>query len=100
MIEDYKATGNKTIANAKGKIEHGLRPFFGDMLAERVISEEIERWMRWRANRRLRKSDKSELLQPASINREMSLLRRAFQLGCERKPQLVDEFPPDQEIRG
>jgi integrase len=37
-------------------------------------------------------------LQPASINRQLSLLRRADQLGYERKPQLVDKIPPIKKL--
>jgi len=43
----------------------------------------------------LRKSKRAghKKLQPASLNRELSLLRRAYQLGYEHKPQLVDRMP-------
>jgi hypothetical protein len=34
VIEDYRTSGQKTIADVKGKIEQGLRPFFGEMLAD------------------------------------------------------------------
>lgn len=37
-------------------------------------------------------------LQAASINRELSLLRRGYQLGYERKPQLVDRIPPIKKL--
>jgi integrase len=98
VIEDYKQTGQKTIAHMRGQIENGLRPYFGDMLSARVDSDEIERWMRWRSARRLRKVEGRETLQPASINRELSILRRAFQLGYERKPQLVERIPPIKKL--
>ena len=64
VIEDYKQSGQKTIAGTCGKIKNGLRPYFGDMLAARVDSEEIERWMRWRSPRRIRKSAGHESLSP------------------------------------
>jgi integrase len=98
VIEDYKATGNKTTVHAKAQIENGLRPFFGEMLAARVDTEEIERWIRWRSERRLRQAEGRPTLQPASINRELSLLRRAFQLGYERTPQLVEKIPPIKKL--
>ena len=98
VIEDYKQSGQKTVADVKGKIDNGLRPHFGDMLAARVDSEEIERWMRWRATHRLRKMPGRQKLQPASINRELSILRRAFQLGYERSPQLVERIPPMKKL--
>jgi hypothetical protein len=98
VVEDYKQSGQKTIADARAKIDNGLRPFFEDMLAMRVDSDEVERWMRWRAARRLRGSPRRKTLQPASINRKLSLLRRAFQLGYERRPQLVDRIPPIKKL--
>lgn len=98
VIEDYKQSGQKTIADTRGKIENSLRPHFGDMLAARVDSAEIEKWVRWRSARRLRKAPGRESLQPASINRELSILRRAFQLGYERKPQLVERIPPIKKL--
>ena len=80
VIEDYKANGQRTIGNASGQIEHSLRPFYGEMLAETLDSGKIEKWMSWRQNHRLRKSVRGghTKLQASSINRELSLLRRAF----------------------
>jgi integrase len=98
VIADYKQSGNKTTLHAKAQIEHGLRPYFGDMLAARVDTEEIETWICWRSSMRLRKAEGRETLQPASVNRELSLLRRAYQLGYERKPQLVDRIPPIKKL--
>ena len=98
VIEDYKQSGQKTIADVRRKIAISLRPHFGHMLASQVDSEEIERWMRWRLAHRVRKAPGRETLQPASINRELSIMRRAFQLGYERKPQLVERIPPIKKL--
>jgi len=100
VIEDYKANGQKSLVEAKARIERGLRPFFGEMLAEKVDSDQIEKWIGWRASHRLYKSVKHghKKLQPATINRELSLLHRAFQLGYERKPQLVEKIPSVKKL--
>lgn len=90
VLSDYKDGGQKTLADAKGKIENGLRPYFGDKIAATVDSDEIERWVKWRRSATVRK----KVIQLSSINRELSLLRRAYQLGYERNPQLVDRIPP------
>lgn len=97
VIEDYKANGHKTIKNACGQIKHSLRPFFGDMRADAVDSAQIEKWIAWRRTHPLRKSARTEL-QSASLNREISLLKRAFKLGYERKPQLVEKIPPIKKL--
>ncbi|HTX37640.1 MAG TPA: site-specific integrase [Bryobacteraceae bacterium] len=98
VIQDYRENGQKTLAHAKAQVEHGLRPFFGEMLADDMDSDQIERWIAWRRQHRLRKSAASTSLRPASINRELSLLRRAYQLGYERKPQLVERIPPIKKL--
>ena len=99
VIEDYIANDQNTLKHARGQIEHGLRPFFGAMRANAVDSDVIERWMEWRASHRMRKSaNGNPKLGPASINRELSLLRRAYQLGYERKPQLVEKIPPIKKL--
>jgi hypothetical protein len=100
VIEDYRANGQKTLKHAKGQIEHGLRPYFGEKLAGTVNTADIEKWIEWRESRRLRKSTHNgkEKLQPASINRELCLLRRGYQLGYERNPQLVEKIPPIKKL--
>jgi integrase len=94
VTKDYAENGQRSHIN--GKIKNSLRPFFGDKLAASVDSDTMDRWKEWRVNRRLRKSseDGRSTLKPSSINRELSILRRAYQLGYERKPQLVEKIPP------
>ncbi|HXW14064.1 MAG TPA: site-specific integrase [Terriglobia bacterium] len=100
VIKDYAANGLKTLKHARAQVERGLRPFFGDMRAEEVDTDKIDRWMSWRASHRLRISLRrgSKKLEPSSIKRELSLLRRAYQLGYERKPQLVGKIPPIKKL--
>jgi integrase len=95
VVEDYEANGQKTIGNMKGQIKHSLRPFFGMLMAGDLDSDQIDRWLAWRKSHRLRKSIRGghKELQPSSINRELSVLRRAYQLGYERKPPLVEKIP-------
>lgn len=98
LLEDYKQKEHRSIATVRGQITNSLRPHFGDLIAERVDTDDIERWMRWRAKQRKRAMPGTDSLRPASINRELSLLRRAFQLGYERKPQLVRYIPPIKRL--
>ena len=100
VIDDYKANDLKTLKHASAQIKHSLRPFFGNLLAARVHTPDIERWIAWRETHRLRKSSKLEhaKLMPATINRELALLRRAYQLGYERNPQLVEKIPPIKKL--
>jgi hypothetical protein len=88
VIEDYKQSDQKTIGDARRKIDNGLPPFFEGMLAAHVDSDVIDRWIRWRSARRLRTSPDRETLQPASINRELSLahhmMRKRWEDACVR----------------
>lgn len=95
VIADYRANGQKSLKETKARIENGLRPYLGDMPADKLGTDHIESWMAWRENHRMYKSVKHGYvkLQQATINRELSLLRRAYQLGYERKPQLVERIP-------
>jgi integrase len=96
VIDDYKASENKSLKDVMGKIQHSLRPFFGDRVAARLDTDDMDEWKKWRRSHRLHGTSRNgqEKLMPASINREISLLRRAYQLGYEHKPQLVDKIPP------
>jgi len=96
VIEDYQSNNHKTLKNARAQIAHSLRPFFGEMLAATLGTEEIDRWLTWRQMHRLRKSVRGghTKLQPASINRELSLLRRAYQLGYEPRLNSSRKFRP------
>ena len=100
VLEDYRVNGHKTLKNARGQIENSLRPYFGEMLAEELDSEQIEQWIATRQSQRMRKSVRAghDKLQPASINRELSLLLRAYKLGYERKPQMVEKIPPIKKL--
>jgi integrase len=86
VVEDYIAAG-RNAKDVKSKIDCGLRPYFGTKIANAVDSDEIVKWMKWRRA-------KLATIQPATINRELALLRRAFKLGYDRSPRLVDRIPP------
>jgi integrase len=90
LLKDYEQRGNRSLVTLRGQVENSLRPFFGSMVAARVTTDDIDRWSRhWISN------DYS----PASLNREMAMLRRAYRLGYERNPQLVDRIPPFKMLK-
>jgi len=49
VTEDYRVNDHKTLKHAAAQIEHGLRPFFGAMRADKVHTADIERWIAWAA---------------------------------------------------
>jgi hypothetical protein len=56
VVEDYKANGHKTLANMEGQVKHSLRPFFGEIMADALDTDDMDRWLSWRRAHRLRKS--------------------------------------------
>jgi integrase len=82
LLLDYDVNG-KSVAWAKYVDKH-LRRFFGQMPASRVGTTAIQRYIAAR---------RASGRQNATINRELSLLRRAFRLGAECSPPKVLRVP-------
>ena len=83
LLDDYKVNG-KDLAWATIVCDIHLRPFFGAMPAARLTTDKVRRYMaarqaKGRAN--------------ATINHELALLRRAFNLGRQEHPPKVATVP-------
>jgi integrase len=94
LLKEYARQGRRTLYDARCKVEAQLRPFF-KMRAADLTSEDIEAYQDQRLD---------EGIQPASINRELALVRRAFNLGARRTPPLVLRVPyfpmlPENNVR-
>jgi integrase len=82
LLADYELNG-KSLGWAK-YVDGHLRPFFGEMRASKVGTEAISRYVSER---------RSTGIANSTINRELSLLRRAFNLGFQAEPRLVVMVP-------
>jgi integrase len=82
LLADYEING-KSLKWA-GYVDGHLRPFFGGM---RVVSVGTDAFARYIAERR-----KNGALN-STINRELALLRRAYQLGFDAEPRQVSAIP-------
>lgn len=83
LLADYRVNG-KRIDWAGIVVEKHLRPFFGKMLIERVGSSTITEYV----------SDRQKAgVKSSTINRELALLRRAFNLGRISTPPKVARMP-------
>jgi len=71
IVDDYKANGRRSISKLKGKLAN-LRAFFGMGLAVDITSDRITKYVAMRLG-----DDDAE---NATINRELSALKRAFRL--------------------
>jgi integrase len=82
LLADYELNG-RSLEWAKYVVGH-LRPFFGEMRASKVGTEAFSRYVSER---------RSAGIANSTINRELSLLRRAFNLGFQAEPRLVAIIP-------
>lgn len=84
LVEDYKRRGRKSTYDLECKVEAQLRPWFGSRPAARLSTLDIKAFISKR---------QTDGMAPASINRELSALRRALALGAQEDPPLVVRIP-------
>lgn len=83
LITDYRTKGQDW-RWAERKVRLYLRPAFGNLRASRLTSELLQRYIAAR---------REAGAAPATVNRELSLLRRAFNLGRAATPPKVAHVP-------
>jgi hypothetical protein len=83
VIEDYRLSNRSTTYDAERRIEMHLRPFFGNTKAIAVTTAAIKKYTLMRARQ----------VASATVNKELAYLRRAFRLGFQNEPQLVEKVP-------
>jgi integrase len=71
LIDDYRANGRRSLKRIKASVGH-LLAFFGDEFAMDVTGDRIASYVAYRQD---------EKAAPATINRELAALKRAFRLG-------------------
>jgi integrase len=97
LLLDYKTNG-KRHDWASLVVRVHLRPFFGAMMASSVGTDQIQGYIaaRQKPTKRTLPNKKTRNIPPASngtINREFTLLRRAFNLGKRASPPKVSAVP-------
>jgi integrase len=81
VIQDYQFSKRASLYDTEKRVEKNLRPFFGHRKAVDVTT------------RLLRDYIASRHAESSTINKELSWLRRAFKLGYQNEPRLVDKIP-------
>jgi integrase len=83
LLEDYDIRGVAQAYIANLKIKSIMNPALGDIKASKLTSAQVKQYMQ----QRLKK------VMPSTVNRELGILHRAFQLGYQQDPPLVGRVP-------
>jgi hypothetical protein len=84
VIKDYQLHKRDTTYDTKMRIDNHLRPYFGGKRAVNVGTKLPKAYRMHRQQLRC---------QPATINKELTFLRRGFWLGFQHEPRLVEQIP-------
>jgi integrase len=84
VVADYREKGKRSVYDLECRLNRHLRPKLGSMRAADFGTSALRRYMS------ARQRDKAE---PATINRELNILKRAFSLGFRHEPPLVNHKP-------
>jgi len=94
LVEDLllrnKNNGNKTVADDESRWKNHLKPFFGHLRATQVSSDLIDRYINKRKSDQTRSKTAPE---NGTINRELALVKSAFNHGTEQTPPKVRFVP-------
>jgi integrase len=83
VLEDYDVRGVAQAYISTLKVKSILNPKLGDIKAAKLTTEQIKAFIR----------DRQKSVKPSTINRELALLHRAYQLGNQHDPPLVSRVP-------
>jgi integrase len=83
FLTDYRINGKDTLDKAERSVRY-LKKFFGDMKATEVTTDKVKTYI----DKRMEQG-----MSNASINRELSALKRAFHLGARCTPPKVNLVP-------
>jgi integrase len=84
VLTDYETRGLRSKRDVEIRWEHALEPKLGTALAARLDSKQIQEYIGARL----------EEVSPATVNRELAILRRAYTLALKHEPPLALRAPP------
>src|SRR5579863_8461116 len=84
LLDDYRYKSRRSTYDTERRIDAHLRPFFGQMKAQALSTSARQMYVE---HRRRQKAE------PATINKELSWVRRAMRLGAKHEPPLVLRVP-------
>jgi integrase len=83
VLEDYEVRKVAQIYIATLKVNSILIPKLGDIKAAKLTSTRVKEYIR----------DRLKTVKPSTVNRELALLHRGFQLGYDHDPPMVGRVP-------
>jgi hypothetical protein len=83
VLEDYDLRGVAQAYISSLKVKSILNPKLGDIRAAKLSTSQVQQYIR----------DRLKTVKPGTVNREMALLHRAYQLGFQHDPPLVGRVP-------
>src|SRR5262249_17777901 len=89
VLLDYRVNGKKSVRNLEVRLHKHILPFFVNRRAQSITAEDIQAFIVYRQEQKASN---------AEINRELAVLKRAFNLGIQQEkiyrkpyiPQLVE----------
>jgi integrase len=90
ILLQHTNNGNRSVCDDKSRWKNHLTPFFGHLRATQVSSELIDRYIN---HRKLQKTRSGRPPENGTINRELALLKAAFNHGTEQTPPKVRFVP-------
>ncbi len=90
LLLRHRNDGNKSIEDDESRWRNHIEPFFGHLRTAQVSSDLIERYINHRKSQTTRSRRPPE---NATINRELALLKAAYNYGVEKTPPKVIRVP-------
>jgi integrase len=84
LIEDYRFKTRKSTYDTELRFNAHLRPFFGERKARTINTRVLRQYIEHR---------RGQEAEPATINKELSRIRRAMRIGATHEPPLVTRVP-------
>jgi integrase len=90
LLLRHRNDGNKSVGDDESRWKNHIQPFFGHLRAAQVSSDLIEKYINHRKSQTTRSRRSPE---NGTINRELALLKAAFNYGGEKTPPKVSRTP-------